>query len=130
MVAAVTVAAPHRVDVRDGYVEPTAAGGSVAVRGLMFNPSPDDVTLTGAESPLAGQTVIQRYERDARGLVQMRVLESLVLPRKSETVLAPGVLELQLIGVTQELKDGVELPLTLTFGDGTKRTYRIDVKGD
>jgi copper(I)-binding protein len=68
--------------------------------------------------------------KDKNGMVQVQNLSSMPLPPKSETVLAPGALELQLVGLTQALKDGLELPLTLKFSDGTVRTLRIEVEGD
>lgn len=128
MVATALAATPMRIDLKDAHVVPTEAGGSVAVNALVYNPSPESSSIVGASTPLAGQTVLQRYVQNAQGLVQLQPLERLPLPAKSETVLAPGALELQLVGVTQTLRDGLELPLTLKFEDGTTRVFRIKVQ--
>lgn len=116
-----------RVELRDARVAATPAGGSVAVSTLLINPTAVPQELVGVSSPLAGQTVLQRYVKDAQGLVQIAALNHLALPPQSETVLAPGALELQLVGVTQDLQAGLELPLTLKFADGTKRIVRVRV---
>ena len=128
-VAAVVAPSPNvmRVELRDARVEATAAGGSVAVSSLLINPTDSALVLVGITSPIAGQTVLQHYVKDKQGLVQVEMLDSLALPPRSETVLAPGALELQLVGVTQNLDAGLELPLTLKFADGTKRVVRVRV---
>lgn len=128
LMAAAVVAAPMRLDVKDARVAATDAGGSVALSALVYNPSPETVTLVGASTPMAGQTVLQRYVQDKQGLVQLQTIDRLPLPAKSETLLAPGALELQLVGVTQTLQSGLELPLTLKFDDGTVRVFRIKVQ--
>ncbi len=128
MIAAAVAATPMRVDLKEARVAPTEAGGSVALRALVYNPAPEGTAIVGASTPMAGQTVLQRYVQDARGLVQLQPLERLPLPAKSETVLTPGALELQLVGVTQNLQGGLELPLTLKFDNGTTRVFRIKVQ--
>lgn len=128
MVAAATLAAPMRVDLKDARVAPTDAGGSVAISALIFNPAPEMVTVVGASTPMAGQTVLQRYVKDSNGLVQLQQIDKLPLPARSETLLAPGALELQLVGVTQKLQGGLELPLTIKFDNGTSRVFRISVQ--
>ncbi|RYG61656.1 MAG: copper chaperone PCu(A)C [Alphaproteobacteria bacterium] len=128
MIAAAVAAAPTRIDLKDARVAPTDAGGSVALSALVFNPAPEPVTIVGASSPLAGQTVLQRYVKDSQGLIQLQAIERLPLPGKSETVLAPGAMELQLVGVTQNLEGGLELPLTIKFDNGTSRVFRVRVQ--
>lgn len=133
-VLALAVAAPNpdvmKLDVRDAHVAPRAAGGSVGVSMLITNPTSSTLILVGATSPLAGETALQRYVKDAQGLIQVAPVNSLPLPAHSDTVLAPGAVELQLIGLTTELQAGLELPLTLKFADGTKRVLRVEVEGD
>ncbi len=127
MIAAAVAATPVRVDLKDARVAPTEAGGSIAIRALVYNPSAEPVSIVGASTPLAGQTVLQRYVQGRDDVIQLQALDRLPLPAKSETLLAPGALELQLVGVTQELQGGLELPLTIRFDNGTARTFRIKV---
>lgn len=119
-----------RLQVRDAHIEPAAAGASAGVSMLVTNPTSTTLVLVGASTPMAGETALQHYVKDAQGLVQVAPLNTLVLKPMSETVIAPGALELQLIGLTSELKKGLELPLTLKFDDGTKRTVRLKVEGE
>lgn len=132
LAVAAVVATPNpdamRVELRDAHVVETPAGGSVAVSSLLVNPTTSPLDLVGVTTPLAGQTMLQHYTKDARGVYQIEPLSHLALPPKSETVLAPGAIELQLVGVTQSLEAGLELPLTLKFADGTQRVVRVKVE--
>ncbi len=114
----------------DSGIKPAPAGGSVAVRMVLENPTEQALTLVGASTPLAGQTQLQTYVQNAYGLTQVQTLKELPIPAKTEVVLLPGVLELQLIGLTTELKPGLEVPLKLKFADGTERTVRLKIEGD
>jgi copper(I)-binding protein len=114
--------------IQSAAVQPTAAGGSVAVSALIINPTSSTLVITGAATPMAGQTLLQRYMKDKNGLVQLVPIEALPLPPHSETVLAPGALELQLVGTTQELQSGLEIPLTIRFAEGTERVVRLHIE--
>ncbi|TKW61999.1 MAG: copper chaperone PCu(A)C [Blastochloris viridis] len=114
----------------DSSIKPTPAGGSVAVRMVLENPTDQPLRLVGASTPLAGQTQLQTYVQNEYGLTQVQTLKELPLPPKTEVLLLPGVLELQLIGLTTELKPGLELPLKLKFADGTERTVRLKIEGE
>lgn len=118
-----------RLEVVDASVAPAKAGGSVAVRMVLANPTPTALRLVGASTPLAGQTLLQTYAPNGQGLMQVQELKGLPLPAKTEVLLLPGVLELQLVGLTADLQPGLELPLKLKFADGTERTVRINVEG-
>ena len=117
------------VQVQDARIAATAAGGSIAVSMMLVNPTSRTVVLVGASAPVAGQTVLQRYVKDRNGLVQLETINSLPLPPMSETVLAPGALELQFVGLTSELVAGLETPLTLRFADGSQKVLRFRVEG-
>lgn len=114
----------------DATVKPAKAGGSVAVRLVLANPTDTALQLVGASTPLAGQTQLQTYAQNAYGFTQVQPLKSLPIPPKTEVLLLPGVLELQLIGLTTDLQPGLELPLKLIFADGTERTVRLTIEGE
>ncbi len=119
-----------QLKVLDSGITPTPAGGSVAVRMVLANPTDTPLRLVGASTPLAGQTQLQTYVQNAYGLTQVQTLKELPIPAKTEVVLLPGVLELQLIGLITELKPGLEVPLKLKFADGTERTVRLSIEGE
>jgi hypothetical protein len=123
------VASPAVMGVRvsDAHVAPADAGASVAIAMVLTNPGKATVTLTGAASPLAGQTLLRQYVKGADGLYQLRTLEQVDVPPQFDLVLAPGGLELQLVGLTQPLEAGLEIPVTLKFNDGSQRTVRVAV---
>lgn len=119
-----------KVQVLDASVRQAKAGSSVAVHLVLANPTDTSLRLVGASTPLAGQTQLQTYVQTPEGLTQVQTLKELPIPAKTEVLLLPGVLELQLIGLTTELKPGLELPLKLKFADGTERTVRLNIEGD
>lgn len=119
-----------KVEFKDARVAATPAGGSVAVSMYVVNPNDTALVLVGAATPVAGQTILQRYVQTRDGMVELTPVNRLPLPRMSETVLAPGAMELQLVGLTTALEAGLEMPLTVKFEDGTERVIRLKVEGN
>ncbi|PZP38673.1 MAG: hypothetical protein DI585_06680 [Pseudomonas fluorescens] len=119
-----------KLEIRDARADETAAGGSSTVSMLLTNPTDITLELVGASTPLASQTLLQRYGTTREGLLQVVPQPKLLIPARGEVVMAPGALEIQLIGAITEFKQGLELPLTLKFADGTTRVLRVTIQGD
>lgn len=83
------------------------------------------VTVVGADSPVAGQTLLQAYSSDSLGARQVRVLGKLEIPARGEVSLEPGVKELRLIGLKEDLRAGNELPLFFKTADGKVQALRV-----
>lgn len=122
--AALGVESP-RLELRNALVTEAVAGSSAAVSGDLYNPADMAVTVVGADSPVAGQTLLQAYSSDSLGARQVRVLGKLEIPARGEVSLEPGVKELRLIGLKEDLRAGNELPLFFKTADGKVQALRV-----
>jgi|GEM_PF-98211 len=126
--AAVPTPAPMLLLVENAHVPQARAGEDVAVTMSLANPTSQTITLTGAATPFADHTLLQRYAKTDTGLVQMQTLNAVAIEPHKQVLFVPGALELRLLQVTTALQTGLEVPLTLRFADGTLRTVRVDIR--
>lgn len=119
-----------QLEFHDAAVQAAPLHGSAKVSVLIENPTSSTFELVGASTPMADQTMLQRYIKDSHGILQLDPVSTLKLPPKSQTVIAPGTLELQITGLNYELKPGLEVPFNLKFADGSKRTIRLTIQGE
>ncbi|MEF2072872.1 copper chaperone PCu(A)C [Consotaella aegiceratis] len=71
--------------------------------------------LVGGSSPIAERVEIHTMEV-VDGIMKMHELENgLEIPAGGEAKLAPGSYHMMMIGLSEPLKDGERVPLTLTF---------------
>ncbi len=81
-------------------------------------------TLAGAASPDAGKVEVHENLHDANGVMRMRAVEGgLKIPPGGTVELKPGGYHLMLTGLKHDLKEGGQIPLTLTFA----RAGNVDV---
>jgi len=106
------------VRIEDPYARAVPPGQpNSAVFMVIENTGPTPVAVVAAESPAAA-TVELHTHRMADGMMQMRRIERIELPAGESVALAPGGLHVMLIGLTETLAPGMEVPLTLVFDDG------------
>lgn len=111
----------------DAFVEPAMAGGSVAVRMTLHNPTSDTVLIVGASSPIAEKVILNHYvPRD--GVTQMFALDKVEIPPGANLIVVPFGLELRLMNLTQDVLHGMDVPLELRFANGTTRMVRLGVE--
>ena len=102
-------------------------GGTSVLKVLVTNTTSRTITLVSAETAMARRVMFQRYGQAVNGLViQKEMSEIEFLPGKA-TVLAPGGLEVRLLGLTAPLETDYEMPLTFHFDDKTDRTIRVRI---
>lgn len=118
---------PPALTIYDATVEPANQGESSAVRMVIHNPTKQAVTIVGASSAFAGKVVLQHYVKTA-GVTQLYPLKQLQVPAGADAVVVPFGLELRLMEVTRDLTYGMDVPLTLTFADGSQRTVRLTLE--
>jgi periplasmic copper chaperone A len=112
--------------VSGAWLRPPAPGLQVAAGYFdIVNRGDKSIDLVGAASDVAGAVEIhsQTHEGD---VMQMRRLDKLTLEPGQTTTLAPGGTHLMLLrfaGVTSH-----QIPITLTFSDGTQRVVWFEVR--
>lgn len=85
------------------------------------------VALVSADSK-AAKTVELHEHALVDGMMQMRQIPKIDIPANGTTALKPGGLHVMLIGLTQKLKEGESVTITLNFSDGESVTLDAPVK--
>ncbi|MEZ9331034.1 copper chaperone PCu(A)C [Vibrio breoganii] len=91
------------------------------------NPVAEDRALLSAKTPIAEVTELHTHVMQD-GVMKMRKLDKIDLPGKSDTELKPHGLHIMLFGIKEPLKEGMVIPLTLTFDTGRTLNLSVPVK--
>lgn len=111
-----TLALADAVKVENAWLRATLPGQKVA-GGFMDLTAGKNMELVGATSP-ASQSVELHFMRMADGVMEMRELKSISLPKGETVHLAPGGFHAMFIGIKAPMKAGDKVPMTLSFDDG------------
>ncbi len=126
LLALLAIPAGAQVAVTDAWVRGTVPGQK-ATGAFMQLTSPADTTLVGAASPAAKVAEVHEMAVDG-GVMKMRALGKLALPAGKTVALKPGGYHLMLMDLTQPLKEGDTVAVTLTFVDKEGRTTTQEIK--
>ena len=104
---------------------------------LASRPAAAYLTLTSNQSdqlvaittPIAGNVTIHAVETDNDGISRMVEVDGLDLPSGEPVTLAPGSMHLMLMGLSEKLEEGTDLPLILTFASGARMEISVPVLG-
>jgi periplasmic copper chaperone A len=113
----VAAAAASAVTITDPWVK-TAKKGMSAAFGTLVNNTDAEVTVVSGVSPIS--PVIELHEVvDSKGKMIMRPKEGgIVIPPRGTHQLQPGGDHIMLMGVTEAVRPGAQIPFTLTLKDG------------
>lgn len=128
-VAAAADGAP--VAVSDAWVRATAGTDDPSMTGAFMaldNEGDEDLTLTGASSPVAKMTEIHEMAMVDGSMVMRKIEGGLEIEAGFGQVLMPGGNHVMLMGLTEELAPGDEVELTLEFSDGSTEELTVPVK--
>jgi len=118
--------ADAQVTVADAWVRGTVTGQK-ATGAFMELRSATDTALVAAASPVAGVVEIHEMKMDG-GVMRMSAVKSLPVPAGKPTELKPGGYHVMLMELTQPLKEGETVPVTLTFEDKAGRKQTLEIK--
>ena len=123
-----TPALADNVRVDDPWTRATAPGQKVA-GGFMRLTADADMTLLGGSSPVSTHFELHTMSMDD-GVMVMREVENIALPKGKTVELKPGGLHIMFIGLRQPIKAGDKVPVTLRLrgGDGKERTLEIEAE--
>lgn len=116
---AVTVAEPWAKAAEDGMT---------SVFADLINESGDEVTIVAASSPVAETTELHEVVLTA-GVAGMQEKDGgFVLGADSSYLLEPGGDHLMLMELTESLEPGDDVPMTLTFDDGSTLRFSAPIR--
>lgn len=122
------VFASAEVTISDGWARASALASRPAAAYLTIMSDQND-QLIAVTTPVAGNVTIHAVETGADGTGRMSEIDALDLPSGQPVTLAPGGMHLMLMGLSEKLEEGTELPLILTFASGARMEVSVPVLG-
>lgn len=113
------------VSIENAWMRATVPGQQVG-GAYMDITSPVNAQLVGARSPAAGSMEIH-FMRMNHGVMEMREVKTLPLPKGKTVKLAPGGYHLMLFDLKQPLKTGETVPIKLTIETADKKRETVNV---
>ena len=114
------------VQISHAWIKPSRSHSNVS-SAYMVMKSDEDVTLTTVTSDVAGSVEIHSMLMQG-GVMKMRMLNSLALPKSKEIVLAPSGIHLMFFDVKRPLKLGEKVSLNLYFHSSDKQPFQQKVE--
>ncbi|MDD9920350.1 MAG: copper chaperone PCu(A)C [Alphaproteobacteria bacterium] len=115
--------------VQDGWARATTPSQKVsAAYVILTNHSPDDLKIVAAHSPIAERTELHTHTMDEHGRMEMTHVDSIPFPSMEMVQFKPGGWHVMMININRTLVVGHDVPVTLTFDDGSSKTFRAVVK--
>ncbi|MBV5336970.1 MAG: copper chaperone PCu(A)C [Deltaproteobacteria bacterium] len=123
-----TLAANTDLVIQDPYVR-LAPPNAPATGAFMVikNSANTDRKLITAESTAAKTVELHNHIND-NGVMKMRQVPSIDIKANGQAELKPGSYHVMLINMTQPLKEGDSVPITLNFDDGSKQQINAPVR--
>ncbi len=120
--------AADMIEVEDPYVRAVPPGQPNSASFMaLTNSDAQGHALVAAESPVSKVVELHTHTM-VDGMMRMRPVEKIELPAGEQVALQPGGLHVMLIGLQQKLVPGEDIPITLTFEDGSKQQITAPVR--
>lgn len=103
------------------------AGQNGAAFMTLRNTGQEPDRLVAASSPIARVVELHTHIREGE-VMRMRPVQDIPVPPGQTVHLRPGGLHVMLIGLTEPLRQGTEVPLTLRFARAGEVTVRLEVQ--
>ncbi|MDF1671212.1 MAG: copper chaperone PCu(A)C [Roseovarius sp.] len=116
------------VTISDGWARASILASRPAAAYLTLTSDQVD-QLVAITTPIAGNVTIHAVETSDDGVSRMVEVDALDLPAGEPVTLAPGGMHLMLMGLSEKLEEGTELPLTMTFASGVRMEVSVPVLG-
>lgn len=116
------------LEVSDAYVRATPPGMTITAAFFRIsNTSNEEVSLKAVAVAGASKAEIHEHKNEG-GMMQMREVESLDIPAKGSAVLEPGGYHVMIFGLTEPLRPGAAIDMTLTFDNGESIELHPEVR--
>jgi copper(I)-binding protein len=125
MLALAAMPVMAQVTVSDAWIRGTVAGQK-STGAFMQLKSSTDTALVGVASAVAKSAELHETKSDG-GMMRMRPMDALELPAGKLVELKPGGYHVMLLDLSETLRTGSTVPLTLTFQgrDGSRTTVSV-----
>ena len=116
------------VRIENAWVRATAPGQKVA-GGFMDLTADADMSLIGGSSPIS-KSVELHFMRMENGVMEMREMKEIRLPKDQAVALEPGGLHVMFIGLKKPITEGQKVPLSLIVkaANGKRKTIALEAK--
>ncbi len=120
--------AADNVSVTDPYVRLMPPGQNVTAAFMVFKNADDkDHKVVKADNPISQVTELHTHVNED-GMMKMRQLKDIEIKAGGAATLQPGSLHLMLINLKQTPKEGDNVPITVTFEDGSSKKFDAPVR--
>lgn len=116
------------VKVENAWARATAPGQQVA-GGFMNLTADADMTLVGGNSPVSKAFELHSMRME-NGVMEMRQMKEIALPKGKTVSLEPGGLHIMFIGLKGQIKPGQKVPMTLNVrgADGKEQQLAVEAE--
>ncbi len=121
-----TPALADSVKIENAWVRSTAPGQKVA-GGFLDLTADADMKLVSGSSPVSDTVELHMMKMDD-GVMVMRQLPEIDLPKGKTVSLQPGGLHVMFIDLKRQIQDGDKVPLTLTVKNAAGKEQQIQVE--
>jgi copper(I)-binding protein len=96
----------------------SATGGMTAAFMTLSNPTGTEQVLVSAKTPVSPMVQLHEMVMQDGQMVMQERTGGIVVPADGTAVLEPGGYHIMLMGLTEPVKAGQQVPVTLTFASG------------
>jgi periplasmic copper chaperone A len=118
-------AQPTTVKISGAWARPTAAGQAGGGGFLSITGGSQADRLISGSAPISKAVELHRMDMDGNTM-RMRQVDYIDIPANQTVELKPGGLHVMFIGLTQSMKNGATIPLTLRFEKAGE--VKVDMK--
>jgi copper(I)-binding protein len=122
----VTTAAFAQVTVGDPWIRATVPAQKTAGAFMQLR-SPKATRLVDVQSPVAGRAEVHQMAMEGQTM-RMQKVDGIDLPAGQSVNLSSGGYHVMLFDLKQQLKEGQQVPLTLTFVGADKKRENVTVQ--
>lgn len=123
-----TPALADTVKVDAPWVRATAPGQKVA-GGFMTLTADADMVLLGGSSPVSKHLELH-YMKMENGVMEMREMKEIPLPKGKAVSLEPGGLHIMFIDLKQPIREGRKVPMTLVVKGADGKEQKLSVEAE
>ena len=121
-----TGAIADTVKIENAWVRATAPGQQVA-GGFLDLTADADMKLVGGSSPVSNTLELHMMRMDD-GVMIMRQIKEIALPKGKTVSLQPGGLHIMFIDLKQQIREGDKVPVTLTVKNSAGKEQQLQVE--